>query len=1589
MSTVCLSLNRNTNKIGASFSLKGKVTVSHCSTTRARSVSQIKALNAIDIFRSSKFNIISKAKAFSNISMNLKELNDSAECNIKLSPTIQSNSFVRLKGGHPVTKLLKAAKFSCDLVDINKVNNFYATEKLYPNQDLVISKNNSFFINRSLNTSSLYDSINDGIAIGNYTKHGASGYIISNDEDYIQPSSVFTKGSFRYKCQVSTPNSDINDSILCLRASAPLSDRSSNIPPQYKISNIKLEDPSGSLIAKYKDITVRGDGHFSTYFSAPTINNGQKDKWDTSYPTFASISGYTLNLDFDIDCLDDPFSEGFSVGYEETCDPKFVYVSGNNNDYLAQDGSPLSTQTQGFTLNPNNSIKISAIELSCSGGQGFQTAHLLPFYSNVQEVGIRKIRKIYPLEFVKSTDDINVFPEVNSVWKTTFASTNNNVYNSSGDGAAYLISKLQTSLLYDFITLDGNTSLVDSGRLTLKFSHQPPESTASYTAGAFAFGGPSQDFDTAELQILSETDSFFTVDSVELKVIAKKAQGSNNYFLDVVGYSDDGLLNITSRKNAFLQNDNSIRSHLVTNIPDVSGFLPVDDLGIATVAMSNKNQYFKNPEITNPAGDHYIITDHPSISSTTFQEYTIPLKIYPDNVVLGKGTDYSISSFFENLYLDIYPIPSGASIATAYLSVTYKPSNALVMHTVGQQQEVELTQRNVILNPSSSANTKLISNSGTSVITNIPQAYSSSVGSHSNYTKRWRGIDGNVVWGPFDPNMFSSDFYNPPANHLFTYGYYKFNENVFVTNQGLINENIPILIKSEKLPHYASSSGLIDLYCYGSQSGKSPIKSNGFRFQESSLFSQNTGNRTIDWSRVPSSSQVLANKITDSFEAFLKTPNATLTTSPENSGILFKYKDGFAIYMRFSPDENVIGSNYNLFSSGLLFSIVANNTYPLSVGYSGGKLTVVARDEYQNTILVQDSKNYDSYSYPLPLLITYNDNNSRKIKIYTDSEIDDTFNILRGNSSSFNINLQPSSIVNFSAPTGDTTFGPRINKFITEIGLSDSDRYGANIVENSPNKLYKQTTASSFFDGLRSQNNNRYKLFDFVNDDVETWKLGEYNYGHFSADFHRMTKRGDSKYIVHKLNFGEGNFNTTALAYSNITSLPLPSSLNLSGICYHTQIENDSLRFSLSEVDDNFVAIAPRINKNLPRGYNFREDSLVVDTIIEHETYNDIKWSDGKVGPKLLVSLYTTAKDDSNRPSEKNLGLINRSIHYIKPSGNIYKISSTFNYKDLFDRSETWADFPYDYIISEFDHNLFNYDINNMFLQYDLVYPSGPYLNSTIKIYSANVRLEKAFHKKKSSDNNLMLTASGDASVINNLNLHTMGLDDIYVGCNLYANGSPTPKTNESLPIYSQSSYFENINLNIFTLNIGRISSFQTNFFDSVDGIYEDTIPPMYIYTAGRFPQFDDQILPLYVKINESHPNTQENVSLFTRNKTLESLANSVNISVRGTSATDRYPTEVIRLFVTGDKSLEETDNNFNLYINSASEYINTNATIGLYTINYPAFNQQVDQQGVIIWDSNNVGKSITSLDNSQAFLDANDEIRGVDLICYGACNDE
>lgn len=1488
-----------------------------------------------------KIKSVGKVKTVAKLSQNIIGLDSINNGRIKAKLNASGNARVRARSA---SKLFSSYtdKFAGQI----NIKDFNCVQKLYPIRDITTSLNNSFFINKVQETSDLYQSIDEGIFTGNYNEHlNKSNRIVDDDASYIQPSSVFTSGTFRYKCEVTRPYHHPSNTFFFLRASAPLSNYGANIPPEYRIHNIKLEDPSGNLIAKYKEFTLRGDADYServvnyaTYISEPEINNANLYSWQDDYPILSEPSGYTLSMDFDIICLDDPFDPGFNKGYEErACEVKFVETG--DNDYLAIDGAPLSTHTQGYHLNPSNTIRISAIEICNSGDlcgaceiSGIKRDNYFNFYTNVDNIGQRLTRVIYPVEILTSDHNVDVYPETYSTWLSSEDFNQIVADNTTASGANVLTSKINSLSPLDFITLAQSSPVSDSGRLTLRFSHQPPKSFPALRSGAFDLS-KSEAFDRASLTSVTEFDNFFSVDSVELKIIAKKAAGSRDYVLDVVGYSDDKILNVTPKIGAFLQNTEQGAG----NVPLISGFNPVEDLAISAESISDKAQYYEDYLTSVDAGDHYKLSSLPVVNSTSFQEYTIPLTIYEDFVTVGKSKDYSLSSYFENLFVDLYPIPSGATISSIRMIVHYKPSNGVMLHTLGTPTNKELATRDITLLPigrEKGNDVYLNSDFGEaplSLVSGIPHAYGQPTSLKTNYSRRWRGVDGNIVNGPYNPEEFDFSFNNPEADHPFLDGYFDLTN---VENKFLLSN----------YSYAASLSG----YYNGSEQ---ILKNIGLRLKSDSLFPYSTPYTTIDWTQ---SGDPLYGKVCDAYDSAIRLSGVLGNINFGNAPI----SSGFAIYFRFSPDYNMSGVDYNLYNSGILWSKWSKNKdLEIALGFENGYITVFLNDDDQ-LVKITDSSHYSEYQYPLSTLITYDD--SGTARLYCNNELTND-DYLRGYLTSVDLKIGDSDLV-FGYSSGS---GVGSNIFAHEIGISAS----GNIVNSSPRRLFKQTTASNLLDSHSHSFSsgvpaNKFKLNEYVDEDVSSWKLGSYKICAFSPDFDSFTKRIGKDYLIHYLKHDGSPYDSQV------------NNINLSGIAYHSQIENDFLRFNLKdvpEVNEAFYSTKPRICKTIPRGYEFTERAIVVDTIIEHQTQYPINWSDGSVGPKLIVSLYTKNQDPVDRPSKINWGLVNRSIHYLEPSGCYTKISSTFNPKDFFDSSEPWANFDLENAVSEFDQKYYSKDIDDMFLQYDLVYPSGNNIDSNIKVHTLNARLEDALVYWTDSNNQFNLYASGESISYGLLNTFTYGSSEEHQDLTCFIDGSLWPQSSGSL------------DLSIF--GVVGIPNNNVNLFLQNSGIVTQLGPDLFV--SGGFPRAE-QSFNLVMTDNILDQIRTNSFTLFSNTKGPGLSENTMPLVLLDSfRRREFFQNATINLFTHNQQIIvRNSENSVNFFINTDIDYVDLSGTFNLVLLNYPPRQAGVSRQSIVSWNTMDIGSAIDPIiDSGIPFLDANDEIRGVELSCFGNCN--
>lgn len=1466
-------------------------------------------------------------------------------------------------------------------------------QKLYPIRDVDISLSGNFFRNRDHTTSGLFQSVDDGIFTGAYhTPFGVSARISDDSTTFIQPSSIQTEGGFRYKCEVTKPTVTGKETRLYIRASAPLENISSKNAPQYTFTNVKLEDPSGNLIVKYKDLSFRGDAdyldydseskNFGTYGLAPEVNNLSLNTWHSDYPIMGEASGYTLNIDVSIKSLHDPFDYGFDRGYDDKDSDSLASHSNTNSDsdYLALDGAPLSTQDQSrfLGLNPTNTIRISAIEVVNSGG--FDTAYdrYLNMFLDVPATGTRITRCLKPVYMPAYGFDSGVYPAVSSVW----TNTGGHYTNQSGIGSQILVDQLNGESKH--ITLQSTGPVADSGKLFVKFAHQKPDSEIATRNGGFGVGHSKSEFNVGYREEYDPVDSFFLVESAYLNVRAKKQSGSRDYALDVVGWSDDKLLSVSSPVGGFLQNTTGSGDQY--SLTASSGYATTNELALGGETLSDKHQFFKSSGTNNAGGDHYLLSA-PLVSGTTFEWYKVPLKIYSDTVDLGKPVDYSQSSFFESLYLDIYPLPSGASISDMELCIDYKPSNALGMHMFAHESALMISKERSEgkVYPSSRQTKDEVINLGPefsalSDIKNIPHAFRAPGSSgentlKSNYSRRWKGL-GGLSYGPYNVNHFGFGFERPLLDYPFVSGLYDFNY-----DDGLTINSKPIGTGFGTLSGTLTTS--YDNYRF---------KNIGWRFSSGTLFQDQLQGfsapyETTDWTAYSNGtrnfkSHELHGKIADAFDNVIR-------ISGSNSYISFgdlDIADQFSMYIRFTPDANVSGASYNLFESGVLFSKwdTANNL-EFGLGYSGGNLMAFAESAGGALYTARDTVAYSGYNYPLSVVMTHH--NSSGLRLYTDNEISGSFTNLRASSDAFTLRTGNSDFI-----VGNSTgSGVGMNMFVSELGISNS----GNLTQNSAQINQKQVQVSDFFGGNRvkfwasgeTYGNDNYKLWDYVNEDTLDWDLGAFKFCAFGIGFNGFTKRAGADLISFNMkHYGSG--------YTQVSNMQLPSSINYSNVAYHTQIENDFLRFNLSDAGNTFYTAKQRITKDLPRGYQFSDRALVVETVLEHTTYDELKWSDGNVGPKLIVSLYTRNQDPKTY-SKTNWGLINRATHYLPPSGCWERVDSTFNYNSMTDESEPWALFPHERRLTEFDHKYYSQDINDMFLQYDIVYPSGPPFESRLNVHSAHVRLEDALVYPSSINDSLSLIASGDKSTRENLNLYNKAGVIVGSGLNLHTTYDPNTLHNSGLILFSSGSVVilgtGSLGLHSFA-SVNFLSNSGLELFTSGDKRTDAKMNLVILNSQAKNIPGD-----IYLPLN-THGSSGDglfshmNLSLYNSNYSKSKGAGTENINLTtlaGAATSNRFPDGSMNLFIKRDFF---DNNSMDLFLyGGENELVMSTGNANMLNLHTATYGKVNIAGGIgsqfMRWSNVNYGSTIDVDDNIYATLESNDEIRGVDLICYGACD--
>ena len=969
-------------------------------------------------------------------------------------------------------------------------NDFTCIQKLYPSGDVYSSD----FVDKNNKHENLYQNIDEGIFTGKYhTPSGVSDRVSDDKSTYIQPSSIQTEGTHNYKCEITAPSIIAKDSRIFFRAAGPRSNYDSNLAPEYTIKNITWKDPNGGLVIEYEDIVMRGDAdyddhnnyvNFGTYASKPKVNKFLLYQWQEGYPLTGPSTGYTLSFDVEGKSFDDPFDQGFNVGFEENTD--VVDTVAGLNDYLAIDGAPLSTQNQGL-INPTNAIRISAIEICNSGGLvGIGREQYLPIYMQVRPSGDSLERRAMPASILSWDHDSGVYPVASSVWTSPYLSDNTTV-----SGAKNLIHSLNYLNDSYYINLDRVDSphLADSGRLAVKFTLNNLDLPAK--RGEFGFGHSKGAFDVGDRK---ELDTFFKPHSASLRVRARKSSASiRDYSIDVVGWTDDKLLNISTPKGGFLQSTGGTGDYVAS-----SGY-EGPDASLASEAFSSLDGFSSGNTPNNAGYDHYRLSTTPVVNSTDFAWYEIELNIFEDNVSLGKSKDYAQSPNFESVYLDLYPLPSGAQISHMELCLKYSPSNGLSLHSVGGDLGfIDGNREEGRLHPTSRQSTDSIINTGPtynpiSKIENIPHAFTTPSSIKTNYSRRWKGSNG-LVNGPFDGDMFGFGFENPQLDHPFMSGLYDFSNYSGTT------------IKPKEVGQglHADNGTLSTTF------SQAIYKNVGWRFKTQNIFdyqkpSWSSDYKTTDWTSLSNGGSNFTTddfygKIADAFDSVVRVSGVNSRVTFGNDGM-----HNFAAYVRFSPDISITGVGYNLLNSGCIVSKWdSGKELEFAIGYQAGYLVGVARATDGSVIKVTDTAKYDTYQYPLPVVLTYNSDN--KLRLYTDNELQNSWTALRATSDAFVLYSGDSSIV-LGHSHGS---GVGINAFVSEFGISNS----GNLVDSSPDLTNKEVTVESFLENRRvkfwqttdSHTDDSYKLWDRVNESTLDWDLGAFSYCAFNYEFDWWTE---------------------------------------------------------------------------------------------------------------------------------------------------------------------------------------------------------------------------------------------------------------------------------------------------------------------------------------------------------------------------------------------------------------------------------------------------------------------------------------------------
>lgn len=894
----------------------------------------------------------------------------------------------------------------------------------------------------------------------------------------------------------------------------------------------------------------------------------------------------------------------------------------------------------------------------------------------------------------------------------------------------------------------------------------------------------------------------------------------------------------------------------------------------------------------------YITGLSASISGTAFTIYEIPLTVPTGpapSVVNGVGLATELyqsgiqlsSPFFESFFINMYGIPSGSQVGLAQFCMSESEGQeANTLYIAGKAEHTPACADQLLI-PTGHESGNSIWDKGPSyqpmsTVLGVPQAHVNSDTIKTNYSRRWRG------------NVGSGD--------LMDYGHFK------------LQERAGTAVTS------SNESGVHNTAIITTGGGDIWHSNIGWRLSNGSLFDETlpgwtSDHKTIDWTALSNGGSnfeddPLYGQIGDAFDVALRVNNNTdyvtcdFADNPEND---------FSVFIRFSPDHPASGTFGTATSGTYLIGSFNGSPMEFAIGYDNQRLFLAAAEADGTLHVAMDTAEYHEYQYPLSVIGTYGSDNT--LKLYTDNEISNVgeFNHLRAESDSFTRNVDGGVVTVGYAPGS----GNGASAFIDEFGVAST--------------AFTSGEAQGWFDRMRVKmwasgeagTHDSNKLWSYVQDNSDEFGTdGSFDQCMYNADFDRPVV------IDTNQNYLEFSLKHDGSGYQEVVTDTFPSGVP-NELAYHTQIENDFVRFQLSDVSNDFYSIMPRITKATPSGYAFRDQSLVTEVWLDHVS-TPILWNDGTIGPKLTASLY----------SDSGVGLVTRQTKSVE-SGCIRSLTFDFPFEEWVGREELWSVYPPENMYYETEPRILMPDINSMFLQLDLSYPSGQSFDSEMRLFSIGVNVNDAMCSEQAQSGDFSLFVSGviPSGFNNEINLYINS--PVNSSTPLFTHGRDSGNWDMTLAISGDTKSLIN-NLGSgqgMTLYMPPIASSVLTMPLVCNNVPESSSLPLTMYLLDTYSEADMNLFVQSVPSGEPiaasaplflYPSTSGTSGIFDKMPiyvqspdidTLRTLTDNTTLYIRPTTPQDLSPFAIasgmnLTVFNTKPASLEDPDDTaMNLFL--------------------------------------------------------------------------